>query len=73
MYLGKIMKKSKNKPSRMTLDEIEALLNSDDEVAIDILPNGEVRTHPAKERTEPLKILTFREKLGGEYGQWMKA
>ena len=54
-------------PKRMTIDEIEALLNSDDEIELDILPNGEVRAHPARENTKPLKPLTYREKLGGEY------
>lgn len=56
-----------DEPKRMTIDELEALLNSDDEIELDILPNGEIRTHPARESTKPLKPLTYREKLGGEY------
>jgi hypothetical protein len=52
---------------RSTIDELEALLNSDDEVEITILPNGEIVASDRKPRTEPLKPLTMRENLGGEY------
>jgi len=63
MDMGEVMNKSK----RLTIDEIEALLNSDDEIELDILPNGEVRASKSKENIGPLKVLTMREKLGGEY------
>jgi len=51
---------------RLTIAELEKLLNSDEDTAIEILPNGEVR---AVSRTEPdrHKPLTMRENLGGEY------
>ncbi len=53
-----------------TIDELEALLNSEEETPIEILPNGEIRAVGA---TDPAalggkKPLTMRENLGGEYG-----
>ncbi len=55
---------------RPTIAELEAILEKEDEVEIEILPNGEVR---AKGQTTDLerggrKPLTMREDLGGEYG-----
>jgi hypothetical protein len=50
---------------RPTIEEIEQLLNSDTEIDLDILPNGEVRA--SRSDGKPTKVLTFREKLGGEY------
>ena len=53
---------------------IEALFNRenswDEDMEITILPNGEIQA-----RTDPMpdigkkKLLTFRENLGGEYGE----
>ncbi len=56
--------------ARPSLAELEAILKREDEVEIEILPNGEVR---AKNQTTPSerggrKPLTMREDLGGEYG-----
>ena len=58
---------------RPSLSELEAILQREDEVEIEILPNGEVR---AKNQTTPAerggrKPLTMREDLGGEYA-WRK-
>jgi hypothetical protein len=53
---------------KMSIAELELILERDEEVAITILPNGEVRMEPHGENTDPLKVLTFRENLGGEYG-----
>lgn len=55
--------------TRPTIAELEAILEKEDEVEIEILPNGEVR---AKGQTSDLerggrKPLTMREDLGGEY------
>lgn len=55
---------------RPTIAELEAILEKEDEVEIEILPNGEVR---AKGQTTDMerggrKPLTMREDLGGEYG-----
>ena len=49
--------------------ELEKILDQEDEVEIEILPNGEVR---AKGKTSDVerggrKPLTMREDLGGEY------
>jgi hypothetical protein len=51
---------------RPTISELEALLRTDEEVPIEILPNGEIRAIGAGDRT--VKPLTYREQLGGEYG-----
>lgn len=55
--------------ARPSIAELEAILQREDEVEIEILPNGEVR---AKNQTTPSdrggrKPLTMREDLGGEY------
>lgn len=55
--------------NRPTIAELEAILEKEDEVEIEILPNGEVR---AKGQTSDVerggrKPLTMRENLGGEY------
>ncbi|UVK35829.1 hypothetical protein LHFGNBLO_006046 (plasmid) [Mesorhizobium sp. AR10] len=51
------------------IDELERLLNSEEDVPIQILPNGEIRqigqTTSAELGTK--KPLTMRENLGGEY------
>ena len=55
--------------SRPTIADLEKILDKEQEVEIEILPNGEVR---AKGQTAPgetgaRKPLTMREDLGGEY------
>ncbi len=50
-----------------TIAELEKMLNSDEDVPIEILPNGEIRTVKKRKKKTP-KILTMREDLGGEYG-----
>lgn len=52
--------------AKPTIAEIEAMLNQDDEVEIEILPNGEVRVKGHSGETVP-KPLTMRDNLGGEY------
>ncbi len=57
--------------NRPTISELEAILENEEEVAIEILPNGEVR---AVGNTSPAELggrkpLTMRENLGGEYGK----
>ena len=56
--------------AKPTIDELEKILANEEEVPIEILPNGEVR---AKNQTSPSELggkkpLTMRENLGGEYG-----
>jgi len=57
--------------SKPTIDQLEAILANEEEVPIEILPNGEVR---AKGQTSAAELggkkpLTMREDLGGEYGR----
>jgi hypothetical protein len=57
--------------SKPTIDQLEAILANEEEVPIEILPNGEVR---AKGQTSSAELggkkpLTMRENLGGEYGE----
>jgi hypothetical protein len=51
------------------IDELEALLNSEEDVPIQILPNGEIRQlgRETAADTGNKKPLTLRENLGGEY------
>lgn len=56
--------------ARPTIAQLEAILEREEQVEIEILPNGEVR---AKNGTSSQEIggrkpLTMREDLGGEYG-----
>jgi hypothetical protein len=55
--------------ARPTIAQLEAILEKEEEVEIEILPNGEVRAKgqtPAQE-LGGRKPLTMREDLGGEY------
>lgn len=57
--------------NRPSMSELEAILQREDEIEIEILPNGEVR---AKDQTGAAerggrKPLTMREDLGGEYAR----
>jgi hypothetical protein len=54
---------------KLSIDEIEKLLDKDDEIEISILPNGEIVSSDEVDKT---KILTFRENLGGEYSNEKK-
>lgn len=51
------------------IDELEALLNSEEETPIQILPNGEIREIGKATNADMgnKKPLTMRENLGGEY------
>jgi len=51
-----------------TIAQLEALLDKEEEVEIQILPNGEVRRiGGGKLEDLELKPITMRENLGGEY------
>jgi phage I-like protein len=56
--------------AKPTIQDLEALLNSEEDTPIQILPNGEFRAVGAVSITETAgkKPLTFKENLGGEYG-----
>jgi hypothetical protein len=55
--------------ARPTIADLEAILDREEQVEIEILPNGEVRalddSTPAERGGR--KPLTMRENLGGEY------
>ena len=55
-----------NKP---TIAELEKILDQEQEVEIEILPNGEVRQkgQASSQERGGRKPLTMREDLGGEY------
>jgi len=55
--------------SRPTIAELEAILDKETEVEIEILPNGEVRAkgQTPQDQLGGRKPLTMREDLGGEY------
>jgi len=55
--------------SRPTIAQLEQILQSEQEVEIEILPNGEVRAkgQSSNEELGTRKPLTMRENLGGEY------
>lgn len=57
--------------SRQTIDQLEAILKNEEEVPIEILPNGEVRAKGQTSAQElgSKKPLTMRENLGGEYAK----
>ena len=53
----------KKKP---TIEQLEKILNSPDEIPIKIMPNGEIRA--IKKRKSKPKILTMREASTMQYG-----
>lgn len=52
-----------------TIQELEALLNSEEETPIEILPNGEIRAVGQANSSDLVgkKPITMKEDLGGEY------
>jgi phage I-like protein len=63
-----------NERKKLSIAQIEALLEKEDEVEIEILPNGEVRRVGGGALEDlNLKPITMRENLGGEYGIEMRA
>jgi hypothetical protein len=56
--------------ARPTIAQLEAILENEEQVEIEILPNGEVRAKGGTSQQElgGRKPLTMREDLGGEYG-----
>jgi hypothetical protein len=63
------MHRRQNMP-RPTIAQLEAILDSEEAVEIEILPNGEVRAKGQTSSSElggHVKPLTMREDLGGEY------
>ena len=58
--------------SRPSISELQAILQREDEVEIEILPNGEIRAKNQStiEDRGGRKPLTMREDLGGEYASY---
>ncbi len=54
------------KPS---IEELEAILDQEEDIPIEILPNGEIRSKGQTDISElgGKKPITMREDLGGEY------
>ncbi|MGD0154716.1 MAG: hypothetical protein ABSB50_01370 [Terracidiphilus sp.] len=54
---------------KLTIQELEQLLNSEEDTPIQILPNGEIRAVGQADASDlgGKKPLTMRENLGGEY------
>ncbi len=50
-----------------TIHELEAILDEEEDVPIEILPNGEVRAYGDAAESGYRKPITMREDLGGEY------
>ena len=51
-----------------TIDELEKLLEKEEDIPIEILPNGEIRAlGEGSAELQGKKPITMREDLGGEY------
>jgi hypothetical protein len=51
-----------------TIDELERLLQSEVDVPVEILPNGEIRAKgTSNNELQGKKPITMKEQLGGEY------
>lgn len=57
------MRKKKLPP--MTIDELQAILDREEDIPLNIMPNGEIIQGGRKTKLKP---LTMKENLGGEYG-----
>jgi hypothetical protein len=57
--------------ARPTIKELEEILDAEEEVEIEILPNGEIRERGdiSPQERGGKKPLTLREDLGGEYAE----
>ena len=55
---------------KLSIDDLERMFKREDEVMLEILPNGEIREFSEEEKADVRsrrKPLTMRENLGGEY------
>lgn len=60
--------------AKPTIDELERLLQNEEDVPVEILPNGEIRAKGTSERElRGKKPITMKEQLGGEYACAMPA
>ena len=55
---------------RISISELEAALDNEENIAIEIMPDGQIRARNAVNSLEiGKKPLTMREDLGGEYAR----
>ena len=68
--MARVVREAKTK-TKPTVAELEMILEADSDAPIEILPNGEVWQIVNGKRIQVYKekVLTFRENLGGEYGE----
>ncbi|MBI5778303.1 MAG: hypothetical protein HZA49_02480 [Planctomycetes bacterium] len=51
-----------------TVDDLKRILDTEDEVPIEIMPNGEIRPrNPTNSLEIGKRPITYKEDLGGEY------
>lgn len=53
---------------KLSIEELEKLLQKDDEIELELLPNGMIIAKQ-RGRSASEKVLTMRENLGGEYAK----
>lgn len=58
-----------NMRKKMSISELESLLKRDDDIELEILPNGEIVPKGGSDQLDLVgrRPITFRENLGGEY------
>jgi hypothetical protein len=63
------------KKDKLTIEQLQDILNADEDVVMRILPNGEITVDADKsiKKVKGQKPLTMREDLGGEYGRFHEA
>lgn len=57
---------AEEKHRKLTIAQLEELLEAEEEKEIEILPNGEIVVSGSSEKLN-IKPLTYKEQLGGEY------
>jgi hypothetical protein len=62
--------RGKKAPQRMSIGDLEKLLNSETQDEFEILPDGTImQLSKGRRRNTKRKPVTMKENLGGEYGQ----
>ena len=67
--MSKVKKSTIKQQKKYSIEELEAVLENDVDIPLEILPNGEVRTKGSTsiDETGGIKPITMREDIGGEY------
>lgn len=68
-FLNKQSQQSEGHEKKPAIEELEAILDQEEDVHIEILPTGEIREIREKGTSSlgHIKPITMRENLGGEY------